>query len=101
MKTMVLACPEAVLLRTKLMTGTSDAANSNQSDAREPILECLAEVEQKFFEMPAFRNIREAEKRMETFEQKSLSTPIYTRLRNTRTWGVRKRVRSNSIRCVV
>lgn len=101
MKTMVEACPEAVLLKTKIGTTTSDAARSNESDAKESILECLAEVLRKFQEMPAFQNIREAEKRNELLEEKNKETPIHTALRGSRTWGVRKRVRSNSVRCVV
>lgn len=95
---MLCVCPEAVLAMTNKGSSTSTVANTNPSEAKEAILEIMAEVESNFLRMPAFMNIRAAETRMNNKKNESVA---YTMLRNTKTWGVRKRVRSNSIRCVV
>lgn len=95
---MLSACPEAVLALTNKGNSTAVVAATNPSIARESILEAMAEVENKFLKMPAFQNMRAAELRMKNKQKSPLA---YSMMRKTQTWGVRKRVRSNSIRCVV
>lgn len=91
---MITISPEAVMMATTKGSSPITCADRNKYDDRELIISLLLKEEQKFQKMPAFQNMREAEKREKTtsvFEKPSLKC----------IWGVRKRVRSNSIRRVV
>jgi len=106
---MTTVCPEGVLMVTNKGSSCYDVAQANPSKARGRIREILTEVELGFTKMPAFRNMRAAEARMlksekikKSMNKKSmLSSQVGKMMRSSKTWGVRKRVRSNSIRCVV
>jgi len=97
---MLIACPEAVFMNTMKGSSSHTVAQINRSSAKERICEILTEVEEGFTKMPAFRNIKAAEKRMQQAEENNTSCFTRSSVRS-KIWGVRKRVRSNSIRCVV
>jgi len=82
------ACPEAVFMSTNKGRSSYDVAQENTSSAKKRICELLTEMEENFQKKPLFRNIRTAA--MQIAEKKG-----------TKSWGVRKQVRSNSIRFVV
>jgi len=100
-QTMLNACPEAVFLTTSKGSSSYTVAQVNPSSAKQMISEILTKVELEFLKMPAFLNIRAAEMRMQISEKKGGSKICTSDLRAKKTWGVRKRVRSNSIRGVV
>jgi len=104
-QTMLKVCPEAVLMMTNKGSSCFAVAKANPSRAKERIREILTEVDLDFQRMPAFRNIRAAETRMSKIENKKRNgnskSLLASLVRSTKTWGVRKRVRANSIRCVV
>jgi len=96
------ACPEAVLLITSTGCSSYTIAKINTSSAKERVCEILTKVELEFLKMPVFLNIRAAEMRMQISEEKGGNEIFPTHdLRASKTSGVRKRVRSNSIRIVV
>jgi len=93
---MIQLCPEAVMMVTRKGTSTVTCSKTNPSRARDLIMAHLVNEEQKFLKMPAFQNFREAEIRHEK------TTTCFSRRRSSRkVWGLRKRVRSNSVRRVV
>jgi len=98
---MLCACPEAVCMRTNKGSSSIAVAQVNNSVAKDRICELLIEMEQRFQKMPAFRNIRAAEKRSVVAAENNKKSTIFMAMRSTKTWGVRKRVRSNSVRCLV
>jgi len=99
---MLRVCPEGIFDVTSLGNRPVMTALSNLSDAKEPIIRSLELAEEKFQEMPAFKNIRAAEKRNAMSEKtKDANSVVYSAIRNSQTWGIRKRVRSNSVRRVV
>jgi len=104
-ETMLNACPEAVLMMTDKGSSCYAVAKANPSRAKERIREILTEADLEFQKMPAFRNIRAAEARMMMTETKKKNgckkSLLSSLVRSTKIWGVRKRLRSNSIRCVV
>mmetsp|Transcript_13678 Transcript_13678/g.16100 ORF Transcript_13678/g.16100 Transcript_13678/m.16100 type:complete len:296 (+) Transcript_13678:173-1060(+) len=88
------ACPEAVFMITNKGRSSYDVAQENRSSAKERICEILIEVEEDFQSMTEVRNIRAAEMHIAEQKRDKSMIRIGRDFRNTKTRGVRNRVRS-------
>lgn len=89
-------CPEAVLLRTFKGNTPVLCAETNKHSDKDLIINVLKVEEEKFHQLPAFLNFKEAE-----LKEKRFPGPRQRGPEGIRFLSVRKRVRSNSLRSVV
>jgi hypothetical protein len=94
-ETMLGCSPEACVMVTRKGNTPLDVANRSETKAKDAIVEMLKKEETKFHKTPTFENMMAAYQRHLKFAMPKTTAPT------SRVWGVRKRVRSNSVRRVV